>query len=276
MRCRYPVLLNVKGRLIYVPCGHCAWCLSAYRDEWVFRMKIEAKDHLYNYFNTFTYRDEDLEYSVNSDTGELVPTVCMSHIQNFHRKLRKDGFKFRFLVSSEYGPQTFRPHYHGIYFCDQPMDFEKLWPHGDNNVQLPASEASMKYVLKYMLKGSHVPDGAQPNFRLMSLRPGIGSRLDIKNNEHLPFYLIDENGSRRAVPRYYKKGYYKSLAPEIVEIESEKRLDYLADVLQHGELRRKFESLNLKMDFETWLDKIYKKDLNKQKQLNNVNFRSID
>lgn len=267
MKCRFPILINCKGRQIYVPCNHCAWCLSRARDEWVYRMRQEALQHPYNYFLTFTYRDEDLKYNVNEETGELVNTVSKHDVQEFHRSMRKKGNRFRFLIASEYGPKTLRPHLHGIYFADNEIDFEGQWPYGDNNVQLPASVGSFKYVLKYMLKGSNVPEGADPNFRLMSLKPGIGSMSCVNGWEHLPPYLVDGN-VRRSLPRFYKKGYYKSICPEIVEIEQEKRLDYLAHQIRHSDLIRAYETSESQLPFEEWLWILYGKDYKKQIQIN--------
>ena len=208
MKCRYPIQINVRGRQIYVPCGKCAWCLQRLRKEWVLRLKMEAKAHDFNYFLTFTYRDEDLPLKVNVDTGELVNTVNLDHIQSFHKSLRNKGYKFRYLLTSEYGSRTLRPHYHGIYFTDSPVDFAKFWPFGDNNVQLPASEAAFKYVLKYMLKGSKVPEGADPNFRVVSRRPGIGSCFEYKGTP----YIVTDGGIKCAVPRFYSRNYENKLS----------------------------------------------------------------
>lgn len=265
MKCRFPVQIECKGRQIYVPCGKCAWCLSLLRDQWVFRLKQEAKEHLWNYFVTLTYRDEDLPWIVNDETGEMVNSVNKQHISDFNRDLRKKGFKFRFFVTSEYGPKTLRPHYHGIYFCDQPMDLEKSWPHGDNNVQLPANDGSYQYVTKYVLKGSQIPEGAAPNFRLMSRRPGIGSRFNYKGDD----YLITPGGIKIAAPRYYRKGYINSLNEKLRAEIQDAKLDYLAGVDQHSRLRQVYEEKKIDMPFEDWLWIQYGKDLVQQKRITN-------
>lgn len=270
MKCRYPIQLNVRGREIYCPCGKCAWCLSRKRDEWVYRMKIEAKKHLYNYFLTFTYRDEDLPMNVDEETGLVVNSVRKSDLSVFHHNIRRRfKLKFKFLVTSEYGSKTLRPHYHGAYFCDQPFDFEKEWPYGDNNVQLPLGESGMKYILKYMLKGSKVPDGGDPNFTLMSRRPGIGSDFDVESFDSLPYYLLSENSVKVCMPRYYKRKFYARLSDQLVQTYSDMTLDYLKDVERHGDLRRKWEDSKVNMPFEQWLDLIYFRDYKKQVLINN-------
>lgn len=260
MKCRFPIQLEVKGRQIFVPCGKCAWCLATERSQWVFRLQEEAKSHLYNYFVTLTYRDADLPLMTNVETGEMVQTVKKSDISDYNRMMRKRGYKFRFFVSSEYGPDTLRPHYHGIYYCDQPMDIEGTWPYGDNNVQLPANEGSYEYVTKYILKGSQVPEGAAPNFRVMSMRPGIGKSFVYKGDH----YLITKDGVKMAVPRYYKKNYLNSLNEKLRNEIQEAKLDYLAGVERHSELIQVWQKTNPNMPFEDWLWIKYGKDLKAQ------------
>lgn len=62
--------------------------------------------------------------------------VCKKDIQNFLKRLRwrisllpyltKDESKIRYYISSEYGPTTFRPHYHGILFFDSKKLLDKI------------------------------------------------------------------------------------------------------------------------------------------------------
>lgn len=192
--CRFPIQIMVKGRQIYVPCGHCAWCLSGEREKMVFRLEQEAKDHLYSTFVTLTYDDDHLPFHVDGD-GVIHYDVCKRDLQKYHHNLRKHH-KFRFLVSSEYGPKTHRPHYHGVYFHDEPIDFVGKWLLGNNSFQKPCNKGGFKYVLKYTLKGSNVPDGSMPNFRLMSRRPGLGASFNYKGQD----YLLTENGLKLGVP----------------------------------------------------------------------------
>ena len=66
---------------------------------------------------------------IQGEDGSLQYGVCCKRdIQNFMKRLRKlifndinlneDGKKIRYYIASEYGPKTFRPHYHGIIFFD--------------------------------------------------------------------------------------------------------------------------------------------------------------
>lgn len=268
MKCRFPIQITCKGRQIYVPCGKCAWCLSRIRDEWVFRMKKESKDHVFSSFVTLTYRDEDLPYSINEETGEMVNSVSLRDIQLFHKSLHKK-LEFKHVLCSEYGPQTLRPHYHGIYFHDKPFDIAGFWPYGDNNTQYPAKVTSFKYVLKYMLKGSNVPPGAEPNFKTVSRRPGIGSTFNYKGDE----YILTENGVKSCVPRYYSRRYLGSLDARMRDYLSDVKLDYLHEQDRHQRFHEVYDRLyaegSITSDFETWLSDLYRQDYVKQVKINN-------
>lgn len=62
--------------------------------------------------------------------------VCKKDIQNFLKRLRwrisnipnitKDESKIRYYISSEYGPTTLRPHYHGILYFDSKKILDKI------------------------------------------------------------------------------------------------------------------------------------------------------
>ena len=62
--------------------------------------------------------------------------VSKKDVQNFLKRLRwriskipnitKDESKIRYYISSEYGPSTYRPHYHGILFFDSKKILDKI------------------------------------------------------------------------------------------------------------------------------------------------------
>lgn len=269
MKCRFPILVTVKGRQIYVPCGKCAWCVKRLRDEWFLRLKYEGSKAVCRSFVTFTYRDDDLPTVIDYDTGEIIPTVSFRDVQLFHKRLRKN-LKFRYMLCSEYGPKTGRPHYHGVYFHDHPYDIAGSWPFGDNNSQYPARDGSYKYILKYILKGSIVPEGAVPNFRSMSRRPGLGYGFSYKGGN----YILDSNGVHQVVPRYYTKCYLNSLNDKTRDLIQENKLDYLSELPQHHQFHEEFDSLiddgslNPNTSFEDWLSKKYRLDFEKQVKIN--------
>lgn len=272
MKCRFPIGLTAEtGATIYVPCGKCAWCKSRIRDEWVFRLQKEMKEHLMSSFVTLTYDEEHLPFTVNND-GVMVPTVSKIDVTSYHKLLRKNGNHFRFFICSEYGKKNLRPHYHGIYFHNEPIDFAKHWHKGEEVAVLPASTASMKYVLKYTLKGSVVPEGAEPNFRLMSRRPGIGAGFQFYY-KGTP-YVYDEHGVQCSVPTYYKRNYLNSLDEKIKNMVKSSKIEYLSSSIPHSSLMRIYKDSthldpqNDLVAFETWLSDLYKMDYVKQLKIN--------
>lgn len=108
-----------------VPCGKCIECLKDRQNSWKIRLTEEARDHLYVYFFTLTYNDSSVPTVVDEQTGEVVKHVRKSDVQlwlkrhrmAYVRKFNRD-VDFKYFICSEYGPNTGRPHYHGILFTD--------------------------------------------------------------------------------------------------------------------------------------------------------------
>lgn len=112
-----------------VPCGKCIECLKDRQNNWKIRLIEEARDHRYIYFFTLTYRDDSVPFSYTED-GVRVNHVSKVDIQlwikrnriKFERMLKR-VIDFKYFITSEYGPNTGRPHYHGIIFTDVSPTF---------------------------------------------------------------------------------------------------------------------------------------------------------
>lgn len=111
---------------IAVPCGKCADCARIKQNEWFFRSLIEFKHYREIggacYFITLTYDNEHLPTFVTPD-GIKQPCFNRHHVRNFIKYLRiwlkRHGYMYKdikFLICSEYGSNTQRPHYHGLLF----------------------------------------------------------------------------------------------------------------------------------------------------------------
>lgn len=265
MNCISPIRLkNDKGQVYFVPCQKCAWCRRSLRDQWVFRMEQEKLVNPYARFLTLTYDDDHLPMKVNEETGEMVQTVKLADIQSFHKDMWNDGKKFRFVLASEYGPRTQRPHYHGIYFSKDRIDYLSYWKFGQNNCDVPAKKSSFKYVLKYMLKGSHVPPGAEDNFKTVSRRPGIGSNFVYKGEP----YVISAGGVKVVPGHYYQRNYVKSLDEKLRKDISSLKMEYLVDTDPFDSYKKLYNELGINMDFDSWLSEIYQNDYKKQLKIN--------
>lgn len=92
--------------IIQVPCGRCLGCRLDHAKMWSDRCMLELQDHDEAYFVTLTYDDQHVTLS-----DENAATLVKSDLQNFFKRLRKDGQKIRYFACGEYGENTFRPHY---------------------------------------------------------------------------------------------------------------------------------------------------------------------
>ena len=147
---------------------------------------------------------------INHNSSEYVkdvfPVVCKSDVQAFIKRLRRRisydsanllsdvsvlDKSIRYFIAAEYGPNTFRPHYHGLlFFKDKRVSkavaeryFYESW-HLCDRRNLDCSEVfscASSYVSKYVTVDSRLPRILQIapfcTFSLRSSRPSIGSAV---------------------------------------------------------------------------------------------------
>lgn len=175
------------GDAIGLRCGSCVACLLERSRNWAVRCTHELQVSSCACFVTLTYDEEHLPYG-----GSLVK----EHFRRFIRDVRKAfGSGIRFFGCGEYGSRWQRPHYHAILFgVDFVSDryvsgrrsgeyvyrspcLEALWPMGRCEIGTATFE-SAAYVARYVAKklGERALEGREPEFLLMSLRPGLGER----------------------------------------------------------------------------------------------------
>ena len=139
--CLYPVSIKTVDSFglptnLSVPCGKCIECLKDKQNSWKIRLMEECRDHLYMYFFTLTYNDDSisrvkLTESLDPKIDKIlnhdgfVYTVNKSDVQKWLKRNRiyyeryfKREVDFKYFICSEYGPNTGRPHYHGVLFTD--------------------------------------------------------------------------------------------------------------------------------------------------------------
>ena len=115
----------------YVPCGMCPECREAQRNEWSKRLMLELaplKEMGWSVgFLTLTYKPECLPFlhpSVFERPFDFkyVPCFSRNDVAKYIKAIRHDLDRYygvqglRYIVSSEYGESTARPHYHAL-FC---------------------------------------------------------------------------------------------------------------------------------------------------------------
>jgi len=216
---------------VILPCGNCIGCRIDKSRQWAIRCVHESKLHARNCFLTLTYKDDQLpEYG----------TLCKLHLQKFFRALRDDGKVFRYYAVGEYAPETRRPHYHAIIFG---LDFNedglrknlkynsqgnmlfvsdylsKKWPYGHATIG-SFSYQTAAYTARYVMKKQTGERAAetytftntftgeihdlQPEFAIMSRKPGIGSGwYDKYSSDAFPSDFLIHEGKKHSVPRFY-------------------------------------------------------------------------
>ena len=146
----------------------------------------------------------DLFPSHDNNLKNSFPVVCREDVQLFIKRLRRrleydthsllsnlsdDDKTFRYFVCSEYGPNTFRPHYHGLLFFKNKRTAQAVaeryiyesWQLCDRR-NLDCQEVfscASSYVSKYVVSDTRLPFILQvpalATFSLRSTRPAIGA-----------------------------------------------------------------------------------------------------
>lgn len=216
MQCLQPIC--IKGQLM--PCGKCPACLRNRQNDWVFRLNEELKIAPYSYFFTLTYRDDDLPLIGSVKYKFDFPCLCKRDIQLFMKRLRKNiKEKIKYHVVGEYGPQTLRPHYHGLLFSFVPIDetlFVSCWSKSDLKFDVfePAfTRSAAGYVSKYICAVPFLPDFIKESdkcikpFTLCSNGLGLSyletnpELVKKKLDQDETFVVLD--GIKMPMPRYY-------------------------------------------------------------------------
>lgn len=223
MICVSPLVFEGGQRV--VPCGKCYSCLSNRRNDWTFRLRVEAKESATSHFITLTIApDYDVNYG----------NLNKPEVQMFMKRLRKsvEPIKIRYYLIGEYGTDTYRPHYHMLLFTDDYISSDDLtkkllknWQFGHIKVD-PISEARIHYVTSYHITKSYTPDGLVPSFVLMSRNPGIGYQYLEKNRKkHAKRNQITYNigGQRQKIPRYYSDKIYPKFERQLIGVENRKK-----------------------------------------------------
>lgn len=200
-KCIQPIYLKKQNRL--VPCGRCWFCMSRKRAEWDGRILLEASTSFSVWFLTLTYDEQHLEYSPLG-----FPTLNKRTLQNYFKSLRNQGFKFSYFAIGEYGGRFMRPHFHVIYFSNDP-DFypTKLlntWKYGFVKI-LPLYPSGIHYVTKFHVypKDRSIFQSMAPPFSLMSKGIGLTWLAEHYFFERPQTLLIGRY--RYPFPRYFSK-----------------------------------------------------------------------
>lgn len=267
-----------KREEIQIPCGQCLGCRLEYSRQWAIRCQHEMKFHKENCFITITYDDDHLpRKGVNKKhIQDFIKRLryYLSNDENFQKRLKlyhgrdptfKPEVNLRYFGCSEYGDQTYRPHYHFILFgfcpddlvlfsksektgcCVYKSDFlTDIWGQGNVLVGESCNFETAAYIARYVVKQFKQKEILNENFKklnknfiLCSRRPAIGARFfeeNIGQLERLDKVLIRE-GVRCLPPKYYDKK-LKEVSPMAYEINKQKRKEKIKEESQSIFYRR--------------------------------------
>lgn len=172
-------------------------------------MRIEQefkKNDLPSYFLTLTYD----ERHVPRKKG--VRTLYKRHPQLFLKRVRKAGYKCKYIIVGEYGSETKRPHYHAIFWTNAPQEqLEKSWYYGSMHIK-NVGRGSILYTLKYIVQPKEGDNlEKQKTFALFSKGLGLSYMTTAMYEWHNPdssyerakFYCMVE-GRKVPLPKYYR------------------------------------------------------------------------
>lgn len=225
LKCRNPYIS--KDGQAYA-CGQCESCRKRGYLDWTIRCQHENIYHEKCTFFTLTYKPKYLPVSPltrpENDTDKC-GTLYPDDTTKFIKRLRKHftDRKLRYVYCGEYGPKSFRPHYHfilwGVSASELQKDdlLKKIWSLG--HVDISPREVSnfcMQYVLGYVRKKLPTNLAKQKysgNYRyppFLRSSKGIGRQFVLDNAEKLADTLsVGYRGIQFPIPRYYVKQIYK-------------------------------------------------------------------
>ena len=275
MTCTNPIMVKGDGGYMMVPCGKCIGCKLDKAREWSVRIANEARMYSDSIFVTLTYDDKHLP-----EDG----SIHKSEVQKFLKLVRKRIYpdKVRYFLCGEYGDQFGRPHYHLILFgvsmfdsrlftahqkaCGGYVVLTDCWKKGRVHLGY-VTRASASYVARYTMKKAngknkewYQAQGIEPEFILMSLKPGIGTAWYERYKDDIlthDFVMVD--GIKFKVPRYYvhKLGIKDTVGYELKK--ENQHQEHLAEVV--------------KMPFKEWVSQAERKENELiQKARNNKKF----
>lgn len=291
---RYDQLLNDDSCKL-VPCGKCIGCRLDYSRTWADRLMLELQYHDAAWFVTLTYDGDHAPISrvCDDETGEWTGglTLCKRDCQLFLKRLRKrlPDDSIRFYLAGEYGPTTFRPHYHAIIFGLHLTDLQpfsrsslgyqyylsptvsSVWGLGYVLVGAVSWE-TCAYTARYVTKKldgteaelAYEQFGLQPPFSLMSRKPGIARRYyedhpDICRDGKV--YLSTEDGSRTIrAPGYFQRLFAVDFPDEAEQLRA----------VRESVSREAIRSISQRTDYPVYSDYLAVKEANKQRVIKSL------
>lgn len=256
MQCLTPVhvpnnLWGMKDEFKYkeVPCGTCDICNKKKVWQWVYRLQQERRRSDFCDFVTLTYAPHAVP--ITKDGKE---SLDKKEFQKFIMKLRTaqakiSNLKFKYYACGEYGSNTYRPHYHIIFFNLHPSinkTLSKYWsvydPRGQDYISNGFVDSSVVisgafgYVAGYALKNLKARiewnENETREKEFITMSKNMGSNYFVNKDgvmtpqaqfiqEKKLNYIPLPDGEKQSIPRYYKEKIFTG--QEMVELRIKNR-----------------------------------------------------
>lgn len=260
---------SFSGVPVKIPCGQCMECRLEKSRMWALRCMNEKRLHRDSAFITLTYGADDIP-TLSGPCIDKRMTLEKRDLQLFMKRLRHEfSTQVRFFACGEYGETFGRPHYHVLllshdfadkkFFSDgkrpgekyyKSATLDKLWGLG-HTLLGDVTFDSCAYVARYVTKkitGSASASfyaGRQPEFAVMSRKPGLGRGYYDKYVSEIYGGLgtghdsLIVNGKEVRPPRYYDE-LWKIVDPVgISEIKEARRRKFLEKRVKSEETSRR-------------------------------------
>lgn len=225
-------------RVLYVeiPCGQCIECRQAKAREWTIRLNEELHEWKYKYMITLTFEPKELAKILKERKIEECNAAVGYAVRHSLEYWRKDHKKsLRHWYISEMGhDNSERIHAHGIIFCNEPLEYEKIersgdgwrgrwkyWKYGMVHVGDYCTERTVNYIVKYVTK---IDNDHKGFIGQIFASPGIGKRfLEHQYSQTYKYrpgdtkgYYTLNNGAKVKLPVYYKNKLHNEDERELI------------------------------------------------------------
>lgn len=262
------------------PCGQCFECLHQKATGWVLRLEAEALQADSCAFLTLTYDDI---FVPRTETNQLTlePKDLTKWIKRLRYEIGKTPKPIKYYAVGEYGENTYRPHYHGIFF-NLPVDYTKYHKDSDGNTHTlfdqswymgkthigTGTSKSFQYVANYLQKKDvhkwNENDLRVPEFSRNSLGLGLSMVMnDDLSLTQMGLHLkkltkgyVTKNGYKKPLPRYYRDKIFSRAELKKINWAQKKAREDSGRNRYSGNATKEAEATNQR----------YRNHLNKQKE----------
>lgn len=199
------------GRVLEVGCQQCKPCQSNKKRDWIGRALAESKNCVGSNFITMTY-GKTMQYGEKIDDPGAY-SLTYRDFQLWAKRVRKAGYKFRYIVAGERGTLKGRCHFHVVVFWTNKIPNysraacwrdDPFWHHGHTHWDDVRAD-TIGYCVKYAYKDQD--DAESESLFKASTRPLLGGKyFDDWARRHVEAGLPLKQGRKYTVDGVLNRG----------------------------------------------------------------------